>query len=357
MEKEVNAIITEEEAWAAVIRRDRRYDGAFVFAVSTTGIFCRPSCPARRPDRRNVGFFSTPEEAREAGYRACRRCHADDPDGTPAEKAVEEARAYIEAHLDEPITLHTLADEVGMSPYHLHKVFKRLVGLSPKKYHDARRLEAYKAHVRETGDVLDAGFAAGFGSSRALYGLAQDGLGMTPGTYSRGGDRLGIRYTIVPSPFGRLLVAVTARGVCAVSLGEDDASLTADLEDEFAHAAAIERDDETLRSWVEPIVHYLDGVHAHPTVPVDLQGTDFQRRVWKALQEIPYGETRTYGEVASRIGKPAAVRAVAQACARNKIALVVPCHRVVRKGGAPGGYRWGTRRKERLLEQERQTPS
>lgn len=353
MSEESSALTSAEEAWAAVTGRDRRYDGAFVYAVSTTGIYCRPSCPARRPHRENVTFYPSSLDAEKAGYRACRRCRPADPGGTSAEKAVEKARAYIEAHLDEPVTLDVLAGEVNMSPYHLQRIFKRFVGLSPKEYQDMRRLEAYKEHVRESGDVLGATFEAGFGSSRALYMLAQDRLGMTPGTYGRGGDGQSIRYTIVPSPFGRLLVALTERGVCAVYLGDDDHVLTDELENEFPGARAIERADETLHTWVKPVVRYLEGVHAHPTVPLDLQGTDFQRRVWKALQEIPYGETRTYGDIAAEIGQPSAARAVAQACAGNRIALLVPCHRVVRKDGAAGGYRWGTDRKARLLRHER----
>ncbi|MFW6070533.1 MAG: bifunctional DNA-binding transcriptional regulator/O6-methylguanine-DNA methyltransferase Ada [bacterium] len=350
--EESAVVFAEEELWLAVQERDRRFDGVFVYAVTTTGIYCRPSCPARRPHRENVEYYASPGEAEEAGYRPCRRCSPADERGTPAEAAVEQARAYIEAHVDETITLERLADEVNFSPTHLQRTFKRFVGISPKEYQDARRLEAFKEEVGDEG-VLDAAFEAGFGSSRALYALSRSGLGMTPGAYRRGGEGLAIQFTTLGSAFGRLLVAITERGVCAVSLGGDDAGLVAALEDEFPNAAAIERDDEALQPWVQPIVRYLDGVHAHPTVPLDLQGTDFQRRVWKALQEIPYGETRTYGEVAAMLGQPSAARAVAQACASNQVALVVPCHRVVRQDGSSGGYRWGAERKERLLAHER----
>jgi AraC family transcriptional regulator of adaptative response/methylated-DNA-[protein]-cysteine methyltransferase len=346
----------EAQAWAIVAARDRRFDGDFVYAVTTTGIYCRPSCPARRPHREHVRYFATPQEAEAAGYRACRRCRPASPAGTSGEQAVEQARAYVDAHLDEVITLEQLAAVVGLSPSHLQRTFKRLVGISPKEYQDARRLEAYKETVREGGNVLDATFEAGFGSSQALYNHAASGLGMTPATYRRGGDGLQIRYTTLASAFGRLLVAVTEQGVCAVSLGEEDKALVTSLEVEFPQASTITRDDEALRPWAEPIVAYLDGVHAHPTVPVDLQGTDFQRRVWKVLQEIPYGETRTYGEIAAAIGQPSAARAVAQACAANRVALVVPCHRVVRQDGAPGGYRWGPQRKQALLAQEQAAP-
>lgn len=344
--------LSETEAWAAIQERDRRFDGVFVYAVSTTGIYCRPSCPARRPHRHNVAYYPSPEEAEKAGYRPCRRCRPESEQGTPAEQAVEQARAYIDAHLDEAITLEQLGDQVNLSPTHLQRTFKRFVGISPKEYQDARRLEAFKNHVGEQQDVLDAAFEAGFNSSRALYALSKSGLGMTPGAYRRGGDGLTIQFTTLDSTFGKVLVAVTERGVCAVSIGESDDALLAELENEFPRAEAIERDDGALWPWVQPIVRYLEGVHAHPTAPLDLQGTDFQRRVWKTLQEIPYGETRTYGEVASMLGQPSAARAVAQACARNKVALIVPCHRVVRKDGSPGGYRWGDDRKQHLLAHE-----
>lgn len=345
--------LSDEEAWTATSERDRRYDGIFFFAVRTTGIYCRPSCPARRPHRENVEYFATAAAARAAGYRACRRCHPDSAQGTPAEEAVEQARAFIDAHLDETITLERLANEVHFSPTHLQRTFKRFVGISPKEYQDAPRLELYKANARQSDDVLDAAFEAGFGSSRALYAQSQSSLGMTPGDYRRGGDGLAIQYTTLPTAFGHLLVAVTARGICAVSLGEDETTLVTDLQQEFPTAAAIERDDEALQPWAAPIISYLNGIHAHPTIPVDLQGTDFQRRVWKTLQQIPYGETRTYGEVAALLGQPTAARAVAQACASNKIALIIPCHRVVRQNSAPGGYRWGVQRKKQLLALER----
>jgi AraC family transcriptional regulator of adaptative response/methylated-DNA-[protein]-cysteine methyltransferase len=348
----VEVVLTEDEAWAAIEGRDRRFDGFFVYAVETTGIYCRPSCPARRPHRKNVAFYFSSQKAEEAGYRACRRCHPKHTDPTPAEQAVEKARAYLDAHLDEPVTLDTLAEEIGLSPSHLQKTFKRFVGLSPKDYQNARRLEVFKRRVGAERDVLEATFEAGFGSSRALYEQAENGLGMTPGTYRRGGKGLAIRFTTLPSVFGRLLVAATERGVCAVSLGDDDATLVAELEDEFQHASTITRDGDSMRAWVAPIIRYLDGVHVHPSVPVELQGTDFQRRVWKTLQEIPYGTTRSYSDVAEMLGQPEATRAVARACASNKVALVIPCHRVVRKDGGAGGYRWGSHRKQRLLAQE-----
>jgi AraC family transcriptional regulator of adaptative response/methylated-DNA-[protein]-cysteine methyltransferase len=346
-------VLGEDEAWAAVSEHDQRFDGLFVYAVATTGIYCRPSCPARRPNRENVTFFPTPEKAEIAGHRACRRCHPDRQHGSAAQGAVEEARAYLEAHLDENVTLKLLASHTEFSAAHLQRAFKRFVGVSPKEYQNMRRLEAFKNNVGAECDVLEATFEAGFGSSRALYERAKEGLGMTPGSYRRGGDGYVVRFTTLTSDFGTILVAATEQGVCTVSLGDSEASLEKDLRREYFKATAIERDDRGLGPWVEPVVRYLDGIHTHPTVPLDVQGTDFQRRVWRLLQKIPYGETRSYGEIAEMLGQPKAARAVAQACASNAVALVIPCHRVVRKDGEASGYRWGIGWKKRLLELER----
>jgi len=351
--EEDRIVLGEDEAWAAVTERDRRFDGLFVYAVTTTGIYCRPSCPARRPYRENVSFFPTADEAEMAGHRACRRCHPDRPHGSGAQRAVEEARAFLDAHLDEKVTLKLLASHTDFSASHLQRVFKRYIGVSPREYQNMRRLQAFKNNVGAECDVLEATFEAGFGSSRALYEQANEVFGMTPGSYRRGGDGYVIRFTTLTSDFGIILVAATEQGVCTVSLGDNEATLEKDLGREYFKATAIERDDQRLRHWVEPVVRYLDGIHAHPTVPLDLQGTDFQRRVWRLLQKIPYGETRSYGEIADMLGQPKAARAVAQACASNAVALVVPCHRVVRKDGEAGGYRWGIGRRKRLLELER----
>ncbi|HEX6536969.1 MAG TPA: bifunctional DNA-binding transcriptional regulator/O6-methylguanine-DNA methyltransferase Ada [Gemmatimonadaceae bacterium] len=340
-----------DQAWEAVVSRDRRSDGAFVFAVRTTGVYCRPSCPARRPRRENVRFFPSPDVAERAGYRACKRCQPRSAAGAAGETAVERARAFIDAHLDEPITLDALAREVAMSPYHLQRVFKKQVGLSPKKYRDARRLERFKAHVRGGDTVSRATFEAGFGSSSTLYAAAGAGLGMTPAAYRRGGVGVRIRYAVAHTALGVLLVAATDRGVCAVSLGDSADELESGLTREFPRAD-LERADAALASWVRPIIAHLEGADAGLELPLELVGTDFQMRVWRALQEIPAGSTRSYSQVAEAIGRPGAARAVARACASNRVALVVPCHRVVREGGALGGYRWGIERKRRLLESE-----
>jgi AraC family transcriptional regulator of adaptative response/methylated-DNA-[protein]-cysteine methyltransferase len=341
------APIDERTAWTAVLGRDAREDGQFVYAVATTGVFCRPSCPSRRPLRRHVRFFATPQAALDAGYRACARCGgAPAPVSRPLERAV----AYIERHLDERITLTVLARAAGLSAFHLQRTFVRAFGASPLQYQRALRLGRFKARVRQGDGVGAATYAAGFGSSRGLYESAQAGLGMTPGTYRRGGRGERIRYALATCALGRVLVAEARGGVCAVHLGGDDAALEVELEREFPLASR-ERDEEALRERVEQVLAALHGDRAVP-LPLDLRGTAFQLRVWRALREIPFGETRTYGEVARSIGSPQASRAVARACAANRVAIVVPCHRVVRGDGEAGGYRWGAMRKQGLLELE-----
>lgn len=345
--------IAPDEAWTAVVTRDRRFDGEFVYAVTSTGIFCRPSCPSRKPLRKNVLFFGTPGAATKAGFRACLRCRPERDGATATERAVRAARAYVDAHINETVTLERLSAEAGLSPYHLQRSFKRIVGLSPKDYQTARRLEVFKHEVGRDKSVLEAAFEAGFASSSSLYEKSEAALGMTPGTYRQGGKDMAIRYATLPSAFGRILIAATPRGVCAVSLGDDDAELVSELHDEFPQAAIIERDDAVIRDWAKPVVRYLDGGREQPILTLDLRGTDFQRSVWTALQRIPIGETRTYGELAEMLGRPGAARAVARACAGNRIAVLVPCHRIIRNDGSISGYRWGVERKQRLLEHEK----
>jgi AraC family transcriptional regulator of adaptative response/methylated-DNA-[protein]-cysteine methyltransferase len=336
-------------AWTAVAERDARQDGRFVYAVRTTGVFCRPSCPARRPLRLNVEFFATPGEAAQAGYRPCARCRGG---AAPAgEGAVERAVKFIEAHLDARVTLAALARHVGVSPFHLQRTFTRVVGASPRAFQEARRLARFKARVRRGADVGAATYEAGYGSSRALYESARARLGMTPAVYRRGAAGERIRYATAAWEHGLVLVAATERGVCAVQLGDDGAALERSLAAEFPRAS-LERDDEGMRRWVEGVLRSAGG-DASASLDLDLRGTAFQLRVWRALRKIPYGETRSYGAVAKAIGQPSATRAVARACATNRIALVVPCHRVVREGSEAGGYRWGAERKRRLLDLER----
>ena len=341
--------------WRIVESRDTRFDGAFVYAVSSTGIFCRPSCPSRRPKPTNVSYYDSPESAGAAGYRPCRRCHpesVDQPD--PRLAAVYQACRYMDERDDEdgPPTLDTLAELTQFSPHHLQRLFKRLLGISPRDYYDARRIDRLKALLRDGDNVALALYEAGYGSSSRLYEHAASRLGMTPGVYKRGGRGTTLSYAIADSPLGRVLVARTGRGVAAVNLGRGDDMLLAELGRDYPNAEIV-RDDGALAADIRAILDYLEGAAPHPDLPLDVQATAFQRRVWRELQNIPPGETRTYAEVAEAIGNPKAVRAVANACARNPTSLVVPCHRVVRSDGGLGGYRWGVERKQALLDQER----
>lgn len=339
-----------DEAWAAVTSRDARADGRFFYAVTTTGVFCRPSCPSRRPRRRHVLFFARPQEARAAGFRPCRRC-APEARFAPAAAALERVRAHVDAHLDERLTLEALAAVASLSPAHLQRSFKARYGLSPRGYVRARRAERFKAEVRKGRTVTDALYEAGYGSGSRLYEAAAAELGMTPGTYRRGGAGLSIRYTTAAAALGRVLVAATERGVCAVQLGDADAELEAGLARQYPQAT-LERDDAALRPTLAAILAHLDGGVRQLDLPLDVAATAFEWRVWRALQQIPYGETRSYAEVAAALGRPRAARAVARACAANRVALLVPCHRVVRGDGGVGGYRWGTERKRALLARE-----
>lgn len=348
----ITTTLDPEAAWAAVLSRDPRSDGGFVYAVASTGVYCRPSCPSRRPDRRRVAFFPTPAAAEAAGYRACRRCRPASA-SSPADERVERAVAFLEAHLDEPVTLARLGREVGLSPAHLQRGFKRRIGLSPKEYVDARRAERLKERLKGGDTVTDATYEAGYGAPSRLYEQAPARLGMTPGTFRRGGRGATVHYTLTASPLGRLLVAATERGVCAVMLGDDDDALTAALRAELP-AATIARADAALAGPVAEALRYLGGEAPRLDLPLDLAATTFQWRVWKALTEIPPGETRTYGEIAVAIGAPGAARAVGRACAGNRVALAVPCHRAVPAGSGASGYRWGPERKRRLLELERE---
>ncbi|HKG93089.1 MAG TPA: bifunctional DNA-binding transcriptional regulator/O6-methylguanine-DNA methyltransferase Ada [Gemmatimonadaceae bacterium] len=346
---------TPDESWAAVVARDPAYDGAFVYAVHTTGIYCRPTCPSRRPHRENVRFYPRPDAAERDGFRECKRCRPRRPDaseGAAAAARIRRAVAYLDAHVDERVTLADLAREVGANPYHLQRAFTRRVGLSPTRYQLARRLERFKHRLQGGDTVSRATYEAGFGSSSSLYAAADAGLGMTPAAYRHGGRGVQLRYAVSNTAFGWLLVAATARGVCAVSLGDSAEGLEAELRGEFPRAE-VERDDDAGAPWVAAIVEHLDGLTERPALPLDLAGTEFQMRVWRALREIPFASTRSYASVAEAIGQPGAARAVARACATNRVALVVPCHRVVREDGAPSGYRWGAERKRRLLEHER----
>ena len=341
--------------WQAVLARDARADGTFVFAVRSTGIYCRPSCPARRPRRAQVAFFPRPEAAEEAGFRACRRCRPHEAAGAdPGITLVQQACRYIEEHLDGPLSLRAISTRFDLGPHALQRVFMRILRITPRQYVDACRMDRVKARLRAREAVASALYAAGYGSSSRLYERAPARLGMTPATYRRGGRHMRIGYTIAGSPLGRLLVAATERGVCAVSLGDSDARLETALRAEYPEAE-IHRDERGLGTWVGALTSYLEGVRPHLALPLDIQATAFQHRVWETLQAIPYGETRSYAEIARAIGRPTGARAVARACATNPVSLVIPCHRVVRGDGGLGGYRWGLERKRALLDRERAT--
>jgi AraC family transcriptional regulator, regulatory protein of adaptative response / methylated-DNA-[protein]-cysteine methyltransferase len=344
--------ISEQSAWSAVLGKDARWDGRFVYGVTSTGIFCRPSCPSRRPRRENVRFFAAPVDAEAAGFRACRRCSPAEGTAPTANAAVLRARQIIDAHPDTPHTLTDLGRAAGLSPTQLQRAFTRTFGVSPRAYQDSKRIKTLKVRLRDGATVSRATFDAGFGSSSRVYERATIALGMTPGEYRRGGDGAVVRFTIVGTPLGRLLVAATDRGVCAVSLGDDDATLEKALREEF-HRAEVTRDEHDLAVPVRAIVDRLQSGRGAVSFPLDVRGTAFQQLVWRELQRIPEGETRTYAQVAQSIGKPSAARAVARACAANRLAIAIPCHRVVRGDGAVGGYRWGVDRKKALLEVER----
>ena len=343
--------VKADHAWEAVLSRDRRCDGRFVYAVSSTHVYCRPSCPSRRPTRHHVTVFDSSQRAESAGYRACLRCRPQSSAGSEAEERVARARRYLDDHADEPITLRRLAAHVGLSPFHLQRTFTNLVGLSPKAYQDAKRMERFTASLKRGEIVTNATYEAGFGSSSRLYARVHADLGMTPSAFRSGGMGVTLRYTTVPTAVGRMLVAVTERGIAAVSLGDTEAALVTSLHHDYPKAV-LRRDTKGLEKQVCYFFTCLNGSAAMDHLPLDVKATAFQRKVWQALQQIPRGQTRSYQEIARAIRHPTAARAVARACAGNPVAVAIPCHRVVRADGQLAGYRWGLERKKRLLALE-----
>ncbi len=342
---------TDTQNLHALYAGDPAFDGAFVYAVTSTGVYCRPSCRSRRPRPENVRIFGTPAEAARAGFRACRRCHPDDAQNRDPQLA---ALGRVCAAIDAAETLPSLAQLgriAGLSPHHLQRVFTRRLGISPKAYGDARRLLRLKAGLKSGNGVADAVYAAGFGSASRVYERAAGQLGMTPATYAKGGAGATLGYAIADGPLGKLLVAATARGVAAVYLGDSERALTSELAAEFPEATRL-RDDGRLAAELRAILRYLRNQAPPPALALDVRATAFQRRVWQELQRIPLGETRSYSDVAAAIGAPKAVRAVGHACATNPVSLLIPCHRVHRTDGSLGGYRWGLDRKEALLAAE-----
>jgi AraC family transcriptional regulator, regulatory protein of adaptative response / methylated-DNA-[protein]-cysteine methyltransferase len=342
-------------AWHAVEQRDGSHDGQFVYGVGSTHIYCKPSCPSRRPSRVNVRFFTTPDAAEADGYRACLRCKPRDPDAASATtRGVKAARAYLDSHADRAVSLAELATHAKLSASHLQRSFKKVVGVSPKQYQDARRLSRFKSRLRAGDTVSQATYDAGFGSSSRVYEKSDSALGMTPAAFRRGGAGVRINYTIADAPIGCVLVATTERGVCAVEIGASNAEVERALKGDFPNAT-IRRDDAANDTWVRAVLDRVRGAGAAKSnrIPLDVNGTAFQMKVWTALQEIPAGERRSYREVAESIGQPSATRAVARACATNRVAVIIPCHRVVRESGDLAGYKWGVERKRRLLDKEK----
>ncbi len=345
--------------WRAVCARDPGSDGAFVFAVRTTGVYCRPSCAARRPRPENVTFHVDPAAARAAGFRACKRCNPDGV-GPRAERArwVEEVCRLL-AGADAPVSLATLAARVGLSAFHLQRTFRGVVGITPSAFYRAERARRMHTDLAAGRSVTAALQRAGYGSTSRFYG-GDDRLGMSPKRARRGGAGERLDVACVDCRLGRLLVAATPRGVCASLLGEDDAALREDLRRRFPRAVVVEAGDaaaatgtERFTEHVRRIVRWIDAGRVDPSVPLDIRGTVFQRRVWQALRRVPAGQTTSYAALARRLGMPRGARAVARACADNPLAVVVPCHRVVRGDGELAGYRWGLARKQDLLESER----
>jgi AraC family transcriptional regulator, regulatory protein of adaptative response / methylated-DNA-[protein]-cysteine methyltransferase len=356
LETEVNHMPGSDHRWQAVLARDANQDGRFVFAVSSTGVYCRPSCPSRRPRPENVTFFRRADEAEKAGYRACLRCR---PKALGGDRQTEMAKAvcrYIEQHLDEPITLTRLGAVFHQSPFHLQRSFKAALGISPRAYADSCRMNQLKRNLQAGHSVTRAMYDAGYSSSSRLYERTASQLGMTPEKYRRGAIAAPIRYTFTDSPLGRMLIAATDKGICAIQFADSDDELEHGLRHEFPFAMR-RRDDAAMGAWKKNLLRQLRGQRLRSTLPLDIQATAFQRKVWTYLQSIPFGDTRSYGQVAKAIGQPTASRAVARACATNPVAVAIPCHRVVREDGDMGGYRWGVERKETLLEMEKKGAS
>jgi len=342
---------TDDERWNAVVQRDARADATFYYSVRTTDMYCRPSCAARLARRDNVRFHFTCADAERAGFRACKRCRPNEaPLAERQAAAVERACRLIEGALSQP-PLDELASAVGMSRFHFHRVFKALTGVTPKAYADAHRTNRVRAELPRRATVTDAIYEAGFSGSGRFYEGAAKTLGMKPRDYRAGGAGATIRFAVGECSLGSILVAATDRGVCAILLGDDPDELVRDLQDRFA-SAKLTGGDATFERWVADVVGFVEAPRRGLDLPLDVRGTAFQQRVWRALCDIPVGSTASYADIAGKVGAPGAVRAVAQACAANAIAVAIPCHRVVRKDGALSGYRWGVERKQALLERE-----
>ncbi|MCX8977110.1 bifunctional DNA-binding transcriptional regulator/O6-methylguanine-DNA methyltransferase Ada [Citrobacter portucalensis] len=342
--------ITDDDRWQSVVDRDVNADGQFVFAVQTTGIFCRPSCRAKHALRKNVRFFADAQQAQDAGFRPCKRCQPD-KDSAQQHRLDKIARACQLLEQESPLTLDELAQQVAMSPYHLHRLFKATTGMTPKVWQQSWRARRLRDALAKGVPVTQAILNAGFPDSSSYYRKADQALGMTAKQFRKGGDNVSVRYTLADCALGRCLVAESERGICAILLGDDDATLVADLHALFPAAQDVPA-DANFQQRVREVIVAINSRDAPLSLPLDIRGTAFQQQVWQALRTIPCGETVSYQQLASAIGKPKAVRAVASACGANKLAIVIPCHRVIRGDGALSGYRWGIARKAQLLQRE-----
>ncbi|HYG85919.1 MAG TPA: bifunctional DNA-binding transcriptional regulator/O6-methylguanine-DNA methyltransferase Ada [Azospirillum sp.] len=337
--------------WARVLARDRTADGEFYYSVATTGVYCRPSCPSRTANPKNVRFYETVAEAEAAGFRPCQRCRPEQPsrDAQYAAKVADACRLIEQA--EETPRLAELAEAAGLSAYHFHRVFKATTGVTPREYAAAHRTRKVHKELSRSGSVTEAIYDAGFNSSSRFYEKSDEMLGMTPRDYRAGGTNAEIRFAIGECSLGSILVAMSDKGVCAILMGDDPDALLRDLQDRFPRARLI-GGDGAFERLVAKVVGFIEAPGIGLDLPLDVRGTAFQQRVWQALREIPAGTTVSYAEIAKRIGAPTSVRAVANACAANALAVAIPCHRVVKNDGALSGYRWGIERKRRLIDRE-----
>ena len=351
--------LDENDCWKAVRARDASRDGTFYYGVSTTGVYCRPSCQTpRQALRKNMRFFETAQAAEQAGLRACKRCRPQTDEQHKLDTPIQKLRQFIDQHANESLSLARLGKQVNLSPQYLQRRFKAQLGVSPRQYQESVRLRNLKRALQNGKNATTAIYDSGFGSPSRVYEKVASHLGMTPGQYRAGGRGLCISYATANTSIGLLMLAATDRGLCFVQLGDSTEQLQSQLEAEYPHAlfAPMKRQMKSdLDNWMAALSRHLDGDSRLPDVPMDVRGTAFQIKVWRYLQTIPYGQVQSYTEVAKGIGRPTAVRAVASACARNRLALLIPCHRVIRGDGTLGGYRWGLERKRALIDLERQT--
>lgn len=342
-------VSSDSDKWKAVVARDESKNGTFVFGVLSTGIYCKPSCPSKRPTFDQVLFFDGPDGAERAGLRACKRCHPRDL--MHGIKFIQRVCQFIDRNLESKLTLASLSEEAGLSPFYFQRTFKKILGISPRQYVEARRLDRVKRSLSRGETVTKSLYDAGFTSRGRLYQSTAVRLGVNPGQFRRGGEGLSIDYTIIESPIGRLLLGATGNGICAVCLGASDETVEHALKQDYCNAE-LHRDDDQMKKWAEEFSKYFNGKEFARDLPIDVVATAFQWKVWRQIQAIPYGHTSSYTKIAEAIGKPKAVRAVANACANNQVALLIPCHRVLGKDGNLRGYRWGMKRKQALLSLE-----